>query len=124
MVFFPPPTLGVQFPEAQQVYQNHCCPFVALRAQKPDLVPDLILPGGLRRACPACLQHLVDFSCSWMSVINIVKDFPVLMRGLLLTGMICIVCVLELERHSYGGSRRRIVFFFISFHPFVMSLEL
>ncbi|KAJ4945624.1 hypothetical protein JOQ06_023305, partial [Pogonophryne albipinna] len=46
---------GVQFRKTQQVYQNLCCPFGALSFQKPDLVPDLILPGGLRRA-PSCLN--------------------------------------------------------------------
>lgn len=46
---------GVQFRKAQQVYQNLCCPFVALSLQKPDLVPDLILPGGLRRPL-SCLN--------------------------------------------------------------------
>lgn len=51
----PTASTGVQFRKAQQVYQNLCCPFVALSFQKPDLVPDLILPGGLRQA-PSCLN--------------------------------------------------------------------
>lgn len=46
---------GVQFRKAQQVYQNLCCLSVALSFQKPDLVPDLILPGGLHQA-PSCLN--------------------------------------------------------------------
>lgn len=78
----PTASAGVQFRKAQQVYQNLCCPFVALSFQKLDLVPDLILPGGASPG-PVLPQHLVDFSCFWMSVINIVKELPVLRRGLL-----------------------------------------
>lgn len=64
----PTASAGVQFPEAQQVYQNLCCPFVALSFQKPDLVPDLILPGGASPG-PVLPQHLVDFSCFWTSAL-------------------------------------------------------
>lgn len=73
---------GVQFRKDQQVYQNLCCLFVASSFPKPDLVPDLIPPGG---ALPGLVlpQHLVDFSCFWMSVINIVKELSVLRRVLL-----------------------------------------
>lgn len=64
VVLFPPPSTGVRCPKAQQVYQNLCCPFVALSFQKPELVPDLILPGGALPACPAStsggLQLLLD----------------------------------------------------------------
>lgn len=67
----PTASAGVQLRKAQQVYQNLCFPFVALSFQKPDLVPDLILPGGALPG-PVLPQHLVDFSCFWMSVINIV----------------------------------------------------
>lgn len=61
----PTASAGVQFRKAQQVYQNLCCPFVALSFKKPDLVPDLILPRGLRQAL-SCLNiwwTSVAFGC-------------------------------------------------------------
>lgn len=77
----PTASAGVQFRKTQQVYQNLCCLFfVALSFQKPDLVPDLIPPGGALPG-PVLLQHLVDFSCFWMSVINMVKELSVLRRS-------------------------------------------
>lgn len=82
VLLFPTPLLGVQFRKAQQVYQNLCCPppLVALSFQKRDLVPDLILAGGASPG-PVLPQHLVDFSCFLRSVINIVKELPVLRSG-------------------------------------------
>lgn len=95
MVPFPTASAGVQFRKAQQVYQNLCWPFVALSFQKPELVPDLILLGGglLGSVLP---QHLEDFRCFWMSVINIVLSLGGV-HWLLLAVMKCIVCVRSLD---------------------------
>lgn len=81
----PTASTGVQFRKAQQVYQNLCCPFVALSFQKPDLVPDLILPGGGGcvgpRPAPSSLNIWWTSAAFGWSVINIVKELPVLRRG-------------------------------------------
>ena len=79
--FSPPPTLVSPYCKALQVYHSHCCPFfVALRSQKPDLVPDLIPPGGLCRA-PSCPNIWLASAAFCMSVVNIVKELPVPSRG-------------------------------------------
>ena len=77
----PPFTPVSPYDKALQVHHSHCGPFVVpLRSQKPDLVPDLIPPGGLRRA-PSCPNIWLASAAFCMSVVNIVKELPVPRSG-------------------------------------------